>query len=188
MTATSASNVWAVGCAGHCFGPMATTRTMIVHWNGTAWKYVASPSPASNSVLAGVTATSAGDTWAVGYTRNQYRTLIERWTGTAWKQVPSPSPSSGGLADFLFGVAATSAKSAWAVGDISCGCGPGISLILHWNGTAWTRVPSPTPGGGTILRGVAATSAGNAWAVGYSGSGIGPTKTLILRWNGKTWN
>ena len=150
--------------------------------NGTAWKQVPSPS----GFLSGVAATSAS-AWAVGYT-SRVKTLVVRWNGTAWKQVPSPSPSSGGLADFLFGVAATSASSAWAVGDISCGCGPGISLILHWNGTAWTRVPSPTPGGGTILRGVAATSATDAWAVGYSGSGIGPTKTLILRWNGKTWN
>jgi hypothetical protein len=110
-----------------------------------------------------------------------------RWNGTAWKQVPSPSPGGGGLADILFGVAVTSASSAWAVGEISCGCGPGISLILRWNGTAWKRVPSPTPGGGTNLRGVVATSARNAWAAGYSGSGIGPTKPLILRWNGTAW-
>ena len=129
VTATSASNVWAVGCAGHCFGPMATTRTMIVHWNGTAWKYVASPSPASNSVLAAVTATSASNTWAVGYTRNRYRTLIERWNGTAWKQVPSPTP---GQFSQLVGVAATSASNAWAVGSTV-----GATIVEHWNGTAW---------------------------------------------------
>jgi len=129
VTATSASNVWAVGCAGHCFGPMATTRTMIVHWNGTAWKYVASPSPASNSVLAAVTATSASNTWAVGYTRNRYRTLIERWNGTAWKQVPSPTP---GQFSQLVGVAATSASNAWAVGSDL-----GTTIVQHWNGTIW---------------------------------------------------
>ena len=131
VTATSASNVWAVGCAGHCFGPMATTRTMIVHWNGTAWKYVASPSPASNSVLAAVTATSASNTWAVGYTRNRYRTLIERWNGTGWTRVSSPNPAGGSA---LIGVAATSATNAWAVG---CTGNCAKTLILHWNGTAW---------------------------------------------------
>jgi hypothetical protein len=138
VAATSASDVWAVGCAGHCFGPGATTRTMIVHWNGTAWKYVASPSPASNSVLAGVTATSAGDTWAVGYTRNAYRTLIERWNGTAWQQVPSPTP---GQDSQLVGVTATSgsgpatpphASNAWAVGSTV-----GATIVEHWNGTTW---------------------------------------------------
>jgi hypothetical protein len=129
VAATSAGDVWAVGCAGHCFGPMATTRTMIVHWNGTAWKYVASPSPASNSVLAAVTATSASDTWAVGYTRNKYRTLIERWNGAAWQQVSSPTP---GQFSQLVGVTATSASNAWAVGaDL------GGTIVQHWNGTAW---------------------------------------------------
>jgi hypothetical protein len=42
----------------------------------------------------------------------------------------------------LSGVAATSAASAWAVGGTSSGA-TGGSLILHWNGTAWKRVPSP---------------------------------------------
>jgi len=137
--------------------------------------------------LNGVAATSARRAWAVGETRG-FKTLILRWNGTSWKRVHSPSPgASSGLADFLKGVAATSARRAWAVGDISCGCGPGTSLIERWNGKAWKRVHSPTPGGGTFLRGVAAISARRAWVVGASGSGDGPTKTLILRWNGKTW-
>jgi hypothetical protein len=102
---------------------------MIVHWNGTAWKSVPSPSPASNSVLTAVTATSAHDAWAVGYTRSSGKTLILRWNGTAWKQVPSPTPGSNSE---LLGVAATSTHNAWAVGDQL------VSLILlHWNGTAW---------------------------------------------------
>jgi hypothetical protein len=37
----------------------------------------------------------------------------------------------------LFGVAAASAKSAWAVGDTVTSTGT-KTLILHWNGTAWT--------------------------------------------------
>lgn len=129
VTATSATNAWAVGCAGHCFGPMATTSTMVVRWNGTAWKYVAGPSPASNSVLTAVTATSTRNAWAVGYTRNKYRTLIVRWNGSAWKQAPSPTP---GQFSQLLGVAATSARNAWAVGSDLKGV-----ILQRWNGTAW---------------------------------------------------
>jgi hypothetical protein len=44
-------------------------------------------------------------------------------------------------------------------------------LIEQWDGTAWKRVPRPTPGGGTILFGMAAVSASSAWAVGETGSG-----------------
>jgi hypothetical protein len=89
-----------------------------------------------------------------------------------------------GYADFLDGVAVTSADSAWAVGDISCGCGPGFSLVEWWNGQEWKQVRSPTPGGGTLLSGVVTVSARSAWVVGATSSGDGSTKTLILRWNG----
>ncbi len=84
---------------------------------------------------------------------------------------------SGGLA----GVAATSATSAWAVG----GSG-GKTLIVHWNGRTWTRVPSPAPAGG-VLYGIAATSASNAWAVGCTRCFTSSSEILIVRWNGKTW-
>jgi hypothetical protein len=65
---------------------------------------------------------------------------------------------------------------------------PAAGVTERWNGTAWKQVPSPTPGGGTLLTGVAAVSASSAWAVGETGSGDGPTKTLTLRWNGTAWN
>jgi hypothetical protein len=42
-------------------------QTLIVHWNGTAWKQVPSPNPSTtHSVLFGVTATSAANAWAIG--------------------------------------------------------------------------------------------------------------------------
>jgi hypothetical protein len=83
----------------------------------------------------------------------------------------------------LFGVAATSAKDAWAVGQYQSASGPLRTLIMHWNGTAWTPVPSPNPvPGGDTLSGVAAVSASDAWAVGGKNG-----RTLILRWNGTVW-
>src|SRR5579862_7495566 len=127
VAATSARNAWAVGSAG--------VKTLIVHWNGTAWKRVPSPSPAAGGGLDGVAATSARDAWAVGGTRGG-KTLILRWNGTTWKRVPSPAPAAGGGLD---GVAATAARNAWAVGTTR----GGKTLIVHWNGTAWTRVHSP---------------------------------------------
>jgi hypothetical protein len=129
VAATSAGNAWAVGCAGHCFGPMATTSTMIVRWNGTTWKDVASPSPAGNSVLTAVAATSARNAWAVGYTRGSGKTLIAHWDGAAWRRVPSPTP---GQFSQLLGVAATSRRNAWAAGaDLNA------AIVQHWNGSTW---------------------------------------------------
>jgi hypothetical protein len=56
------------------------------------------------------------------------------------------------------------------------------TLIVHWNGTAWTRQPSPTPGPLSQLFGVAATSTGNAWAAGADENG-----SILQHWNGTTW-
>ena len=96
-------------------------------------------------------------------------------------QTRSPGPAASfTINGALSGVAATSAGNAWAVGSD----GSGKTLIVHWNGTAWTRVPSPSPGTFAALSGVAATSATNAWAVGSAFRG----KTLILHWNGTVWS
>jgi len=108
---------------------MATTTTMIVHWNGTAWRLVASPNPAPNSVLTAVAATSASNAWAVGYTRTGFKTLIAHWNGARWTRVPSPTP---GPLSQLLGVGATSARSAWAVGADEKG-----AILQHWNGKTW---------------------------------------------------
>ena len=77
MTATSARNAWAVGIT-------STSKTLILRWNGSAWKLIRSPNPsAGRDILGGVTATSARNAWAVGSAGSG--TLILRWNGTAWK-------------------------------------------------------------------------------------------------------
>jgi hypothetical protein len=57
-------------------------------------------------------------------------------------------------------------------------------VIEHFNGTSWTRLPSPAgePFGAGLVS-VAAVSATDAWAVGSGGK-----TPLIEHWNGSTWN
>src|SRR5207302_1739703 len=113
--------------------------TMILHWNGTAWKTVTSPNPSSTADwLSAVSAVSSSDAWAVGYyfASSGDKTLTLHWNGTAWSKVTSPSPSTY---NFLSGVSARASSDAWAVG-YSCPCGGGSvtgGILLHWNGTAW---------------------------------------------------
>jgi hypothetical protein len=57
---------------------------------------------------------------------------------------------------------------------------------LHWNGTAWSRVPSPAGGPGLLA--VTATSATSAWAVGDYSTASGQPRTLIMHWNGTRWS
>ena len=128
------------------------------------------PSPggaAGYSQLAAVAATSASNAWAVGvYTSGPgtpVRGMAEHWNGTTWTLVPTLNPGGGTTTyNYLSGVAATSATNVWAVGWYSNSAGSVLTLIEHWNGTAWTQVPSPSPGGrarSNWLLGVSATSA-----------------------------
>jgi len=82
----------------------------------------------------------------------------------------------------LEAVAATSATNAWAVGakgDV------GSPLILHWNGTRWSSVPTGAPAR-SVMFAVAASSAGNAWALALDPVNAS-SSTVILHWNGRAW-
>jgi hypothetical protein len=95
--------------------------------------------------------------------------------GTASADALPASGTGYSVTGSLLGVAATSADNAWAVGTAGSS-----SLILHWNGRAWTRQASQK---GQLIA-VAASSPTNAWAVGY---GTSASEALTLHWNGKSW-
>jgi len=96
----------------------------------------------------------------------------------------SGRPAALRIVGVLQSAAANSARDAWAVGRAGAeGCGCGKTLIMHWDGVAWSRVPSPNPGGPIgSLSAVAFTAARDGWAVGAIGD-----RLLILRWNGARW-
>jgi hypothetical protein len=193
-TAASATNVWAVGYWSGS-GPHGY-RTLVEHWNGTAWKIVPSPSPLAGSQLSGVTAVSGQDVWAVGRlvaafrpshpSTTPLRTLVLHWNGAVWKRVKSPTPASssrkGARRDAsLADVDAVSARNVWAVGTYFRRARNGRhayqTLVLHWNGTSWKKLPSANPGGVrhmNTLEAVAASPDGDVWATGsYHTSGGG---------------
>lgn len=62
VSATSASNAWAVGQA-----TVTSTGTAFeLHWNGHTWSNMASPTPGDTSAMFAVAASSASEAWAVG--------------------------------------------------------------------------------------------------------------------------
>ncbi len=180
VAAVSATDIWAVG--------LNPSGSLIMHWNGTAWTRSSEP-----GFLVGAAATSPDNAWAVGGSNwfDPDATVIYHWNGSDWARQPSPNPPSGG---YFNGVAATSASDAWAVGQTGPGPGEGTSpsdrtLIEHWNGTAWTTMPSPTPAPAGGLTRVAVVSPSDAWAVGWTGTGTGTGfNALIEHWNGQAWN
>lgn len=98
-----------------------------------------------------------------------------------------PAAATYRAAGALYGVASASSGNAWAVGYAGSSASP-KSLLLHWNGTSWTRVTSPKILDGTAgtLSAVTVVSAKDAWAVGITGGGFG--HVLLLHWNGTAWS
>jgi hypothetical protein len=198
VAAVSRRNVWAAGfyCKLNCGKASEVVATVILHWNGTKWIKVTSPSPGiGGSILTGVMTISAKNGWAVGAscvahcagTSPTVHTLILHWNGTSWSKVKSPNPNSY---NFLVAVSPHASGGAWAVG-FRCGttCHP---LSLHRTGGVWVKVTTPDPGG-AFLNAVDTVSSTDAWAVGsYCASGCGTNSevdnSLILHWNGATWS
>ncbi len=202
VTGNPDGTAWAVGyqCTAGCGSTAESDTALVLRWNGTTWS-AASDASVKGAYLLDVSSGPGGTAWASGYrctascgtTAETDETLIMHWDGRRWSQPPTPSP---GVTAALTGVAAAPDGSAWAVGD-SClaDCGSlehQIStLILRWNGTAWTRSASPSPASAAVLSGVSTGPGGTAWAVGHScvscHTPAETDKLLILRWNGTAW-
>lgn len=182
VTAVSATDIWAVGYADNAH--YLDERTLIEHWDGSAWRIVPG---ARAGILNAVAAGSASDVWAVG--DGPESTLVERWDGAHWQRVPSPAP--GRFGDGLTGVSVAGPDSVWAVGaTVTSKYDSTVALTEHWNGTRWSAVKVPGLGIDSELRAVTSAGDNDVWAVGdYDVPTPTGTATLTLteRWDGTRW-
>jgi hypothetical protein len=186
VDAVTSSAAWAVGFTGTSNG----YGTLTERWNGSNWSIVPSPSVGAQNYLVGIKALSDSDVWAVG-THNvpgslAFSTLTMRWDGRAWTVIPSPDTAS--FENHLNAIDGISPNDLWAVGHTQNGeYSVKQPLIMHWNGAAWTIVPSPTALDGT-LDGVVALASDDVWAVGSSFSqSLFWHVPYAVHWDGRSW-
>ena len=142
VSSTSDSDAWAVGSENAALNGVGA-KALIDHWNGTAWTQVATPAtPGNTASLAGVSASSPTDAWAIGRTqvnRSDFAPLALHWNGTAWSVSASAATALGG--QIGAGVADISPTDAYAIGG---GLGSAhTGLVAQWNGSTWTRLTVP---------------------------------------------
>jgi hypothetical protein len=115
------------------------------------------------------------------------KVLAERWNGSSWA-LSAPLVPSGATASSLNGVACPTTTSCRAVGTYKTSAGT-FSLAEHWNGTAWTIVPTENGAGAssTVLTELSCTSANVCTAVGYAITG-GVATPVAESWNGTSWS
>ena len=186
----SPSDAWAVGTTETASG--TDQRTLIEHWDGTAWSVVPSPNPATGAgafdELTAISGTGPNDLWAVGWFSpgtDFIALLFEHWNGTKWSFVPPPTETGFQLGEAITAIAP---NDVWAVGIT----GGQATVSAHWNGTAWSNVPTPflqTTNSTNFLTGLSAAGSNDVWASGYEGNVNGDNfrQPYMLHWTGKAW-
>jgi hypothetical protein len=154
------------------------------HFNGRTWREGSFPFSGTASA-----ARSASDVWVGGGGDGTAPLGIEHWDGRRWHVTPLPDlgvPSSDLLWANVNGLADAGPGDAWA--DITTqddgGANRAGTILLRWNGRAWSRVAFPY--GGSALSPVAADGHGGIWLATANSAGDNTT-TWFDHYFGGRW-
>jgi hypothetical protein len=160
------------------------SHSLMLQWNGSAWHQVSTPNPGgisgqSTNALEAAAAASDGSVYAVGkwWSASASGPFLMRRQNGSWVRDAVASPYTE-----LYGVSALNASEAWAVGNDHY-----RATSFHWNGSTWTKVSVPYPGGTVGLAGVVEISAHDVWAAGSVENGDGPFSPFLVHWDGHSW-
>lgn len=198
VAAESSTDAWS---AGYAAGSDGVTRSLLQHWDGSAWSTVQGANaggPSARNLLRGAAAAGPGEAWAVGTFNDPgapSQTLAEHLDGAVWNVVPTPNKQAGSsdTPNYLEAVAANGGSDVWAVGYFEAGTSVMRTLIMHWDGQRWSLVGSPNVGTGSLnldnyLTSVTIVSPADVWAAGYYVNREGVDRTLIMHWDGTSWS
>ncbi len=196
IVAFGSNDVWA---AGWFLNSSETgIQPLFEQWNGTAWTVIPASADTDTVFITGIAGSSSSDIWAVGYTEpgSVDHPFAMHWNGTAWTVTKTPARGKG--TNILYGVVAPAPNEAWAVGLSTPDAPPAesvtLTLIEHWDGTAWQIVPSPNVGPTSVyqsnrLFAITTLSPTDIWTGGssFAADGSGDQSTLVQHWDGTTW-
>jgi len=177
--APSPTQLWAFGEPSRS-GPPG----YFAHFNGRTWREGSFPFSGTASA-----ARSASDVWVGGGGDGTVPLGIEHWDGRRWHVTPLPDlgvPPSDLLWANVNGLADDGPGDVWAditTQDDSGANRPG-TILLRWNGRAWSRVAFPY--GGSALSPVAADGHGGIWLATASSVGDNTT-TWFDHYVGGRW-
>lgn len=176
VVSLSANDAWIAGV----YDVNGNWKTLTMHWDGSAWTVRQSPSPDPTLNLLDGIAASGSDLWAVGH-GGATGSMALRLQGGSWQRAASANEGTG--ENTLNGISGRTQTDIWAVGVAQA-----QSLTMHWNGSAWSVVPSPNLEFGVRLEDVVDIRRDDAWAVGWSGSASSfDDRNVAMHWDGAGW-
>jgi hypothetical protein len=167
---------------------------LVETWDGTSWSLQRAPHTGEHGgYLNGVSAASADDVWAAGFAIDRFgafHLVAAHGDGSSWTPAPPLPPEAPGYDPMMNSVTAVSPTDVWAVGTYYNSASALLTLAEHWNGSAWTIVPTDNPGtegmfAANVFIGVAAISPSDVRAVGYyhgPNDQFDPNHGMIQRW------
>jgi hypothetical protein len=180
--ASGPGDVWGFGSYGATGG---TSAPWAVRYNGKNWSRVSIPvfvSQASGNA-------AAGD-WVMGTVAAQpSRVQVLHWSKGSWRNVPLPKISvPKGNQMFPGFIAAATLANVWATVQVRRPDGRGLvtTVLLHWNGAAWSKVPLPK---GVSPCGLASDGHGGSWVASYTVNKPGqlPAGLTSYHYSGGHW-
>ncbi|MFE6489221.1 hypothetical protein ACFVGN_40700 [Streptomyces sp. NPDC057757] len=164
LDAVSARDVWAYG-----WGQDGET---LAHYDGSRWSSV--PLPAGERYGFAKLAAVPGKVWLVSDTG------ISSYAHGVWRTTPLPEGVMIGA------IEARNSRDAWAVGQFAYAGRPGRSVLMHWDGRAWTDV---APAGSDLpVTAVYQESARSVWVTALTPYVEDQRQqTKVLHWDGRTW-
>jgi len=157
----SPNDAWVIADESFPLGPGEMgVRSRLLHWSGSVW--TGFPNPESLGFVVDLSFLSSKDGWGIAYTDDGTGPVFHliRWNGMVWASAAQTPP--------LAAIRMIATDDGWAVGA--------GGAILHWDGTKWTAVESPT---GTDLDELAFSSSVSGWAASSQG--------VILRYALGNW-
>jgi hypothetical protein len=167
ISARNASDVWALGTLINGSGE----ALYALHFDGVSWTSSLIQQPVYGQPLrpAAIAAAGPNDVWAIGNSSVSEQPVVFHWNGTAWSVSAIPN-----LGDYptLTGFAVRGSNDVWASGnllvDVTTPTPHRRTQSLHWNGTAWSIVPTVTTE--AFLNGAAAVpGSSRVWMVADTG-------------------
>jgi len=206
VAVVSPDDAWAVGRKYVPVGSDWETQTYALHWDGSAWSVVPTPSPSPYpgggwADLQTVHAVTSDDVWAAGGQRIQApdgfvgtHLMVQHWDGSQWSLVDAPI-TVGGSGNFVDDIEVVAEDDVWFVGDWlefpPQNAAEKRALAMHWNGSSLVVHDTPffdnNSIGGHGLTAISAVSSDDIWAVGGGHDGDYVSFSYIVHWDGQHW-
>ena len=159
---TDENNIWAIGAVN-----LSSGFSGIIKWDGNHW----APFETPGGVKRGIFGFGGDNIFVVGESAN--RGFVGHFNGSSWISYRSDYFLANGDTVYpLYSVWGSSPDNVWAVGD--------RGTIIHWDGSQWSKVQSPT---NLILWDIWGTSADNVYALHISFA----NQSKLIHFDGMEW-